>query len=112
MDLDRLVGVMCIDLRKAFDTVDHGILCRKVDLYSVHQRELSWFKSYLSGRKQFCRVNGVDSTLGNIEVGVPKDLVLVHFSFSFTSMISHRMSRNLTYPCMLMIPVCATSPTI
>ena len=72
MDLGRLVGVVFIDLKKAFDTVDHEILCRKLDLYGVHQRELSWFKSYLSDRKQFCRVNGVDSTLGNIGVGVPQ----------------------------------------
>ena len=72
MDLGRLVGVVFIDLKKAFDTVDHEILCRKLDLYGVHQRELSWFKSYLSDRKQFCRVNGIDSTLGNIEVGVPQ----------------------------------------
>ena len=72
MDLGRLVGVVFIDLKKAFYTVDHEILCRKLDLYGIHQRELSWFKSYLSDRKQFCRVNGVDSTLGNIEVGVPQ----------------------------------------
>ena len=72
MDLSRLVGVVSIDLKKAFDTVDHEILCRKLDLYGVHQRELSWFKSCRSDRKQFCRVNGVDSTLGNIEFGVPQ----------------------------------------
>ena len=72
MDLGRLVGVVFIDLKKAFDTVDHEIVCRKLDLYGVHQRELSWFESYLSDRKQFCRVNGADSTLGNIEVGVPQ----------------------------------------
>ena len=67
-----LSGVVFINLKKAFDTVDHEVLCRKLDLYGVHQSELSWFKSYLSDRKQFCRVNGDDSTLGNIEVGVPK----------------------------------------
>ena len=72
MDLGRLVGVVFIDLKKAFDTVDHEILSRKLDLYGVHQRELSWFKSYLSDRKQFCRVNGAGSTLGNIEVGAPQ----------------------------------------
>ena len=72
MDLGRLVGVVFIDLKKAFDTVDHEIFCRKLKLYGVHHRELSWFKSYLYDRKQFCRVNGVDSTLGNIEVGVPQ----------------------------------------
>ena len=59
LDLGKLVGLVFIDLKKAFDTVDHDILCRKLELYGVQQRELSWFKSYLSNRKQFCRVNGV-----------------------------------------------------
>ena len=36
----------------------------------MHHRELSWFKSYLTNRKQFCRVNGVDSEIEDIEVGV------------------------------------------
>ena len=61
MDLGKLVGLVFIDLKKAFDTVDHNILCKKLELYGVHHRELSWFKSYLTNRKQFCRVNGVDS---------------------------------------------------
>ena len=69
---DILVGLVFIDLKKAFDTVDHDILCKKLDVYGVQQRELSWFRSYLSNRKQFCRVNGVDSNVGEIEVGVPQ----------------------------------------
>ena len=72
MDLGKLVGLVFIDLKKAFDTVDDNILCKMLELYSVQQRELSWFKSYLSNRKQFCRVNGVDSKIGDIGVGVPQ----------------------------------------
>ena len=72
LDLGKLVGLVFIDLKKAFDTVDHDILCKKLELYGVQQRELSWFRSYLSNRKQFCRVNGVDSDVGEIEVGVPQ----------------------------------------
>ena len=52
--------------------VDHDILCKKLELYGVQQRELSWFRSYLSNRKQFCRVNGVDSNVAEIEAGVPQ----------------------------------------
>ena len=72
MDLGKFVGLVFIDLEKAFYTVDHNILCKKLELYGVQQLELSWFKSYLSNRKQFCRVNGVDSKIGDIEVGVPQ----------------------------------------
>ena len=63
---------MAIDLKKAFDTVDHDLLCKMLEHYGVQERELSWFQSYLSNRKQFCRVGGVDSEIGEVEVGVPQ----------------------------------------
>ena len=60
-------------MKKAFDTVDHDILFEKLHIYGVQQRELSWFRSYLSNRKQFCRVNGVAaSDMQDVEVGVPQ----------------------------------------
>ena len=71
-DDGKLVELVFIDLKKAFETVDHDILCKKLDHYGVQQRELSWFRSYLSNRKHFCRVNGVDSNVGEQEVGVPQ----------------------------------------
>ena len=71
LDLGELVGLVFIDLKKAFDTVDHKILHSKLAIYGVQHRELSWFESYLANRKQFCRVNGVESETGDIEVGVP-----------------------------------------
>ena len=72
MDLGQLVVLVFINFKKAFVTVDHEILCEKLQIYGVQQRELSWFKSYLSMRKQFCRVNGVCSGLEKVEVGVPQ----------------------------------------
>ena len=67
-----MVGTVFIDLKKAFDTVDHDLLCKKLEHYGVRQRELSWFQSYLSNRKQYCRVGGVDSETREVEVGVPQ----------------------------------------
>ena len=43
-----------------------------INSLTTENRELSWFKSYLNSRKQFCRVNGVASDIGDIEVGVPQ----------------------------------------
>ena len=70
LDLGRPVGLVFIDLKKAFDTVDHDTLCEKLQIYGVQQRELFWFRSYLSNRKQFCRLNGVASDIQDVEVGV------------------------------------------
>ena len=46
-----------IDLKKAFDTEDHSLLCGKLEKYGVCNGGLRWFVSYLSGRKQSRRVN-------------------------------------------------------
>ncbi len=72
LDLGQLVGLVFVDLKKAFDTVDHDILCEKLQIYGVQQQELTWFRSYLYNRKQFCKVNGISSDLEDIEVGVPQ----------------------------------------
>ena len=50
LDLGKLVGFLFIDLKKAFDTVDHDILSVKLELYGVQKRELSCFRPYLSNR--------------------------------------------------------------
>ena len=72
LNLGKLVGLVFIDLRKAFDTVDHSILYQKLQHYDIRKRELSWFKSYLSNPKQFCRVSGTDSKVNDITIGVPQ----------------------------------------
>ena len=51
LDLGKLVGLVFIDLKKAFDTVDHEILCQKLVHYGVQQWELACFRSYLCNRK-------------------------------------------------------------
>ena len=72
IDEGLLTGLISIDLKRAFDTVDHEILCQKLEHYGVVSKKLSWFKSYLCNRKQYYRINGVDSNINDINVGVPQ----------------------------------------
>ena len=64
--------VVLIDLKKAFDTVDHAILIQKLCHYGVQGKEFNWFKSYLQDRKQCCKVNGHTSKIANVSCGVPQ----------------------------------------
>ena len=46
-----------VDLSKAFDTVDHEILLKKLSFFGINGLNLQWFRSYLSNRKQFISYN-------------------------------------------------------
>ena len=72
LDLGKLVGLVFIDNKKAFDTVDHNILRQKLNYYDMQQSELLWFQPYLSNQEQFCRVNGTDSEINSINIGIPQ----------------------------------------
>ena len=65
-----------IDLKKAFDTVNHDILLSKLEHYGIREAPLLWFKSYLTNRKQFVHLNGVNSTTEHVTCGVPQGSVL------------------------------------
>ena len=72
MDDGRYTANIFIDLKKAFDTVDHDILLAKLRKYGVDNLEFAWFSSYLTNRRQYCRVNGVSSKTEDIRCGVPQ----------------------------------------
>ncbi len=72
MDARLIDGVLFLDLKKAFDTVDHQILIRKLELHGIKNSALAWFSSYLHGRTQLCRVNNTTSSLKHIQCGVPQ----------------------------------------
>lgn len=61
-----------MDLSKAFDSIDHGILCKKLHKYGIRHKALEWFQSYLSNRTQQVKYNSALSTQRTVIRGVPQ----------------------------------------
>ena len=51
-DKNSFLGIF-VDISKVFDTVDYSILLKKLEHYIIKGRNLSWFQSCLSNRKQY-----------------------------------------------------------
>ena len=69
------IGIF-IDLSKAFDTVEHRILLKKLIHYGVKGNNIRWFESYLTNRKQFLSFNDKNTNFANITCGVPQGSIL------------------------------------
>ena len=65
-----------IDLKKAFDTVDHEILLKKMSTYGIRDSANLWFKNYLRDREQFVSIHGIESGTKKMSCGVPQGSVL------------------------------------
>ena len=65
-----------MDLRKAFDTLDHDILLNKLQYYGITGTALAWFTSYLKDRKQFVVIDGSQSGMLSLSTGVPQGSIL------------------------------------
>ena len=76
IDRNQFACGVFIDLQKAFDTVDHKILLKKLEHYGIRGIANKWFSSYLTNRKQFVSISGHDSNIVNIDFGVPQGSVL------------------------------------
>ena len=60
IDNGELNGVVFLDIRKAFDSINHTILLHKMKVqFGITNVELDWFSSYLTNREQVCIVNGL-----------------------------------------------------
>ena len=74
--LDKFTIGVFIDLSKAFDTVNHSILLKKLSFYGIKNNNLKWFNSYLSNRKQYITTDQGNTDMETITCGVPQGSIL------------------------------------
>ena len=76
VDNGVLNGVVYIDLKKVFETIDHAILLRKLANYGLDLGSLRFFASYLGNRSQKCYVKGALSSARELRCGVTQGSIL------------------------------------
>ena len=82
IDKKKLNLTIFLDLKKAFDTVDHKLLLEKMSRYGMRDITVNWFQSYLDHRKQFSATSGQRSRAREVTCGIPKGSCLRPLLFS------------------------------
>ena len=72
---EYMVGIF-LDLSRAFDTISHDILLRKLYNYGIRGIALDWIADYLTGRSQYVSYNNCNSATLNTSIGIPQGSIL------------------------------------
>ena len=76
LDEGHSLDVIFLDYQKAFDTVPHRRLLKKLSAYGVKRKVLNWIESFLTGRTQQVVIGNCSSSWGGVSSGVPQGSVL------------------------------------
>ena len=76
-DFGNYIGMVMIDLQKAFDTVDHSILENKLKVIGLDGNAIAWFEAYLTNRMQVTDVGVFFLTPGLFLVGYHRPEIFV-----------------------------------
>ena len=81
IDNNKFTCGIFLDFCKAFDTVNHHILPKKLEKYGIRGIALDWFTSYLTNRKQYVALGDTESSKQTVKCGIPQGSSLGPFLF-------------------------------
>ena len=125
MDKTQITALVLLDLSKAFDSIDHARLLHKLSILGASPSTVKWFKSYLTGRRQYVRIGSAYSDTLPITHGVPQGAILspLLFCIYLNDLLTAPTFRNLesyvddsSYSChflslSLMLPLKSSNKT-
>ena len=76
MDHGKLTGAVFVHLQKAFDTVEHSVILKKLPYYGISGAELLWIESCLKDRYQFVQCGNSKSSCQLLKYGVPQGSIM------------------------------------
>ena len=76
IDKGYVVGLISLDLEKAFDLISHDLLLKKLKYFGFDESVINWFRNYLTQRRQITTVNGNESQSSFVQNGVPQGSIL------------------------------------
>ena len=96
LDKGKYCTGVFVDLKKAFGTVNHNILLRKLDFYGMRDIANDWFSSYLKKRKQFADIENNMSSV--------KEILTGHIVFHRDQFLAHSSSSSILINVLYILP--------
>ena len=76
IDDGNYVAIASLDLSKAFDSLAHNLILKKLNEIGLNENAISWIESYLNKRKQTVKFGDIESDVETVESGVPQGSIL------------------------------------